>query len=290
MNAMKRLVWFCWFFLVLSLASCSSSSRPLKASFLLPNETLGLHSEFQPYFAACGIDGTFVMYDARNGKWEMSDTTFSKVATLPASTFKIVNLLIALETRAVLDENEIVKWTSAYVDTLKYGHRPEIYHDMTVAEAFEVSAGWVFVELANRVGKENYKKYLLLSQYGNGNLNQPDVDFWNFGAFGISPIDQVKFLRRFYEGKLPFKKHHIEIVKKVMRTEKIGEYTLKSKTGWTRHGGINTGWWVGYVEHQREVSFFAIRLLQDRKFNSPNFGSCRMKIAKTILKDLKKIP
>ena len=77
----------------------------------------------------------------------------TKQETLPASTFKIINLLIALETKTISSEKEIVKWVGS-TDTLKYGYRPEIYHDMTVSEAFEVSAGWVFVELAKKIGKK----------------------------------------------------------------------------------------------------------------------------------------
>lgn len=86
----------------------------------------------------------------------MSDTTDIKQGCLPASTFKIINLLIALETKTIANENEIVKWIGK-VDTVKYGYRPEIYRDMTVKEAFEVSAGWVFIELAKKIGRENYQ-------------------------------------------------------------------------------------------------------------------------------------
>ena len=64
--------------------------------------------------------------------------------TLPASTFKIINTLIALETGVIADENEIVKWPGK-TDTVKYGYRPDIYHDMSLKEAFKRSAGWVYV-------------------------------------------------------------------------------------------------------------------------------------------------
>ncbi len=102
-------------------------------------------------------------------KWIVSDTVGLEIETLPASTFKIINLLIALETNTIKDENEIIKWVGS-TDTVKYGYRPEIYHDMPVKEAFELSAGWVFVELAKKIGKDTYKKHLTESKYGNNNL------------------------------------------------------------------------------------------------------------------------
>lgn len=240
------------------------------------------------YFKDCGIDGSIVIFDNQKKKWFASDTMSVRKETLPASTFKIINLLIALETKTIKDENQVVKWIGK-TDTLKYGYRPDIYHNMSVKEAFEVSAGWVFVELAKKIGKEKYKKYLALSHYGNGDLSQKDADFWNFGAFEISTVNQVEFLKKLYDEQLPFSERNIQIVKKVMITEKKDNYIIRSKTGWTRDKGMNTGWWVGYVENPKGVYFFATRLLQDRKFNNPDFGKCRKEITKNVLRDLEVI-
>jgi beta-lactamase class D len=242
--------------------------------------------ELKNHFVPCQADGVIVIYDKNKQQWIMSDSADANKETLPASTFKIINLLIALETNVITDVNEVVPWPGS-TDTVKYGYRPDIYHDMSVKEAFAVSAGWVFVELAKKIGRENYQKYLRLSRYGNLDLSQNDPDFWNFGAFAISPINQVMFLKDLYSGKLPFAKQNMAIVKNVMLTEQNKEYTLGSKTGWTRENGINTGWWVGYLERKEGVYFFATRLLQDRKINSANFGSCRKESTLSILKALK---
>lgn len=102
--------------------------------------------------------------------------------------------MIALETNTIKDENEIIKWVGS-TDTVKYGYRPEIYHDMPVKEAFELSAGWVFVELAKKIGKDTYRKHLAESKYGNNNLSQTEADFWNFGDFAISPKNRVEFVK-----------------------------------------------------------------------------------------------
>jgi beta-lactamase class D len=206
-------------------------------------------------------------------------------ATLPASSFKIINLLIALETKTIKDENETIKWIGT-TDTIRYGFRPEIYNDLTVKEAFELSAGWVFVELAKKIGRNNYKKYLSDCKYGNLDLSQNDTDFWNFGDFAVSSINQVEFIRNLYDEKLPFTKRNIEIVKRVMITEQNEQYTIRAKTGWTRENEINTGWWVGYIENKDRVYFFATRLLQDRKIRRDDFGTCRKEITMQVLREL----
>lgn len=244
--------------------------------------------DFVTPFKDCQIEGSASVFDYKNKKWILSDNKDARIETLPASTFKIINLLIALETGVIKDENEVVNWVGK-TDTTLYGYRPDIYKDMSVKEAFEVSAGWVFIELAKKIGKERYKHYLKLCQYGNQNLSQKDADFWNFGAFAISPVNQIEFLTKVYEEKLPFSKRNIEILKRVMITEKTDTYSIRSKTGWTRVSGNDIGWWVGYVERNDNVYFFATRIIKKRSTINNNFGQCRKDITKNILRQLKAI-
>jgi beta-lactamase class D len=244
--------------------------------------------DLQQSFRECSIKGSTTIYDYKNQYWIYSDSLDALKLSLPASTFKIINLLIALEIKLIKDENEVIKWVGK-TDTTLYGYRPEIYKDMTLREAFEVSAGWVFIELAKKIGKKNYTKYLNACRYGNLDLSMKDVDFWNFGSFGISPQNQVMFLKAVYEEKLPFSKRNYEILKRVMVVEKTNDYTIRAKTGWTRDGGIDSGWWVGYVESRENTYFFATRISKKRSESNPNFGQCRKTITKTILKQMNAI-
>jgi beta-lactamase class D len=244
--------------------------------------------DLQQSFRECSIKGSTTIYDYKNQYWIYSDSLDALKLSLPASTFKIINLLIALEIKVIKDENEVIKWVGK-TDTTLYGYRPEIYKDMTLREAFEVSAGWVFIELAKKIGKKNYTKYLNACRYGNLDLSMKDVDFWNFGSFGISPQNQVMFLKAVYEEKLPFSKRNYEILKRVMVVEKTNDYTIRAKTGWTRDGGVDSGWWVGYVESRENTYFFATRISKKRSESNPNFGQCRKTITKTILKQINAI-
>jgi len=218
----------------------------------------------------------------------MSDPADANIPSLPASTFKIINLLIALETGVIKDETEMIKWPGI-TDTTRYGYRPEIYRDLTVKEAFEVSAVWVFLDLAEKIGRERYQHYLALCKYGNADLSEKNTDFWNLGQLAISPRNQVEFLVKMYDGKLPFSKRTIDIVKRVMVTEQTKDYIIRSKTGWTRENGMDTGWWVGYVERGKDLYFFATRVSKQRSEIHPNFGNCRKEITRNILKQLKAI-
>lgn len=282
---MKLIYLFSGIVFSVLIISCSANRDTSNQIFDLKTGNNIIHHDHSRYFDSCSVKGSVVIYDNANKTWIVTDTVGIFKETLPASTFKIINLLIALETKTISDENEIIKWVGS-TDTVKYGYRPEIYHDMTGKEAFEISAGWVFIELAKKIGKDNYQKYLTLCEYGNLDLSQSDDDFWNFGDFAISPINQVEFLKNLYEENLPFSHRNIEIVKRVMISEQTEEFSIRAKTGWTRDNNINTGWWVGYLDTEEGVYFFATRLLQDRKQNRDDFGICRKEITKKLFREL----
>lgn len=242
-------------------------------------------TNWQEPFNNCGIPGSITIYDYRAKKWITSDIDDSYAGTLPASTFKIINTLIALETGVIKNENEIINWPGS-TDTTKYGYRPKIYHDMSMREAFKASAGWAYVELAKKIGKEKYRIFLEDVNYGNKDVSIDDPDFWNFGNLAISPANQIQLLIGIHEETLPFSKRSFNILKEIMIEEENNRYTLRAKTGWTREGGKDTGWWVGYVEREDNVFFFATRLIKEREQKNPRFANCRKEITKTILKDL----
>lgn len=282
---MKALSLFVLVIIFQLFAGCSSFKQAGTPFNNRTKNNITVREDFQRYFDNCVVEGTIIVFDPRNNAWTVSDTIGLEMETLLASTFKIINLLIALETNTIKDENEIVKWVGN-TDTVKYGYRPDIYHDMSVQEAFELSAGWVFLELSKKIGKDTYKKYLTACKYGNNLLTQTDADFWNFGEFAISPKNQVEFLHSLYEGNLPFSKRNMDIVKRVMLTEQTTAYSIRAKTGWTRDSNINTDGWTGYIETKKGTYILATRLLQDRKMNRPDFGSCRKDITKKVFKDL----
>ncbi len=76
------------------------------------------------------------------------------------------------------------------------------------------------------------------------------------------------------------------VVKRLMVSEITSTYVIHAKTGWTRDNGMDTGWWVGYVEKQGSAYFFATRLIKSRKIPNPNFADCRKRITKDILRQL----
>ena len=255
--------------------------------FLLLPLSLYAQTDFEKTFKDYNVTGSITIYDLDKDLWIYSDENDSKIGTLPASTFKIINSLIALETGIIKDEKQLIKWVGIQnVDTVRYGYRPDIYKNMSLAEAFDKSAVWVHLEIAKRVGREKYKSYLKRCDYGNQDFSEPGTDFWNFGAFKISPVEQINFLKKLYEGTLPFSKRTISIVKKIMVTEVGANYVIRAKTGMGILADQSIGWWVGYVETKGNVYFFSTRIRTDSTKFSAKFAGDRKALTKSILKQL----
>jgi beta-lactamase class D len=246
--------------------------------------------DFEKIFKDNKVTGSITIYDPVTDLWIYSNEADSKVATLPASTFKIINSLIALETGVVKNENELIKWVGINaVDTVHYGYRPDIYKDMNLAEALAKSAVWVHLELAKKIGREKYKHYLTLCKYGNLDFSEPGIDFWNFGPFAISPEQEINFIKDLYEEKLPFSKRNIAIVKKIMLTETGSAYEIHAKTGMAIVSQESLGWWIGYVENKGQVYYFATRIRKETVLFTSEFTSARKEITKTVLRQLNMI-
>lgn len=235
-------------------------------------------------FSKNHVTGSVTVFDYGNQIWYYSDSIDARRPSLPASTFKIINTLIALNTGALQDENEVIPF-KGIPDTVLFGFRPETYHDMALDEAFKKSVVWFYYELAERIGKKTYQKYLRKADYGNGNLTQPGTDFWNFGDFAISPVEQIEFLVAVYRQKKPFSKRSYEILKDVMLHEATETYKIYAKTGWERNAKEDNGWWVGYIVTEKNTIFFATRITKPRQAINKNFSSLRKKLTMEFLRN-----
>ncbi|MFD2744293.1 MULTISPECIES: penicillin-binding transpeptidase domain-containing protein [Sphingobacterium] len=252
--------------------------------FVLTGSATG-QSQYQHLFDTYAVSGSTTIYVYNNKTWLFTDSVDAHTETLPASTFKIMNALIALEEKAVKDEHEVLKW-----DRIRKKHfDTEIdswNKDTDLKTAYKNSTIWFFVRLAEKIGRTNYQQYLEKCDYGNANLSEKGTDFWNYGDFGITPKNQVEFLVHLHENKVPFSSETSSTVKEIMISEKTDAYILREKTGWTRKADQDIGWWVGYIETPEQLLFFATRIKKDVKQNNPNFSKARKEITKSILSDM----
>lgn len=171
----------------------------------------------------------------------------------PASTFKILNALIALEL-GIVNEADEVDWdgTPTWNDDWK--------RSFNIRAAFQASAVWFFQRLARQIGIENYKHFLSECQFGNAQCGKNLDSFWLDGTLLISPIEQVGFIERLATGDLPFRPETIASVQDFMVIEQTACSVLRAKTGWIDEPHAKYGWFVGYRETDAGVDVFATQI------------------------------
>ena len=239
-----------------------------------------IQNNWKKFYDEVGMEGAFAIYNQKNKEYTLYNPAFFREEFLPASTFKIFNSLVGIETGIIADENFIIKW-----DGMDKGY-PLWNKDQDLREAFKNSTVWYYQELARRVGGKDLKIWLDRAKYGNTDTSGGIDMFWLTGGLRISMEQQIDFLKRLQADQLPFSKRSMDIVKNIMIREITPEYTIRSKTGWIGNTGANTGWYVGYVELKNNIYFFA-NYLKDSDASDPNFAKARIEITNKILKSLK---
>ncbi|HNB80719.1 MAG TPA: penicillin-binding transpeptidase domain-containing protein [Chitinophagaceae bacterium] len=214
----------------------------------------------------------------------------------PASTFKIMNSLIALETGVAPDEELIIPWDK----TIR--PRTEWNKDMTMREAFQVSCVPYYQELARRIGITDLKKWIDTVQYGNRETGSVVDEFWLNNSLQISNDEQVGLMKKLYFDKLPFSPRSQRIVRNLMLQEDSSAYRLYYKTGTSANENKFLAWIVGFVERketQKSVLGGHEETNYKPYFFSMNFETndtlmdtrtVRLDILKSILRERKILP
>lgn len=259
---------FSFYFLLLS--ACS------------PNNVT-VDNSLQKYFDEQHVEGTFGLFDNGTGQFTIYNLSrFKDSAFLPASTFKIVNSLIGIETGKIVNEKMIIPWDGV-VRTFPGGDTANAWNkDLTMEEAFKVSAVPYYQEVARRIGKDTMQRWLDSLQYGTHKIKSAIDTFWLDNSLKVTPDEQLGLVKKLYFDQLPFQKRSQDIVKKVMVQEDNANYKLSYKTGWGfKENGKALGWVVGWIEENKHPYFFVLNLEGDHQ---ADIKTIRTKILTAILK------
>lgn len=248
--------------LVLSLTACSSSQGKVTQ--------VDLQKQFGSY------RGTFKLYDLTNRTYKVYNPDPAGQRYCPASTFKVLHSLIALQTGVVKDENAVMKWDGTVHPTAEWNK------DQTLASAVQNSVIWYFQSVAREVGREREQQYLNKVGFGNKQIGDDLEAFWLDGSLQVSVDEQLEFMTRLYKEELPFEARVMETVKRVITREQSGSYTLAGKTGSAVRVTPNVGWYVGYVVSDGKPYTFVTRI----EGGSEASGAKAREITDAVLREL----
>ncbi|MBC8154887.1 MAG: class D beta-lactamase [Bacteroidetes bacterium] len=250
--------------------------------------------DLKRFFDARQFSGSFLLFDQRANRYTAYNYARCERGFLPASTFKIPNTLIGLETGVIADQNFVIPWD---------GKKRQIdawNRDHTLESAFRASCVPYYQELARRVGLNRMQGLVKKMDYGRMDIGAENLDrFWLEGNSRISQRQEIDFLRRVVAGRVPFSARNRAILKKIMLMDSTSTYKLYGKTGLaTLIPGLNLknelpatdiGWFVGYIETGRTVYFFATNIEQARPV-SDTFVPGRRQLTEDLLRELKILP
>ena len=239
-------------------------------------------NSLEKYFKENNVTGTFALFDNGTGNFTLYNTSrYRDSAYLPASTFKIVNSLIGIETGRAKDSAFVIPWDGVRRSNEQWNQ------DLQMKDAFASSDVPWFQELARRIGKDTMQHWL--DTLGYGRLHERFViknnldTFWLDNSLKISGDEQLGLVKKLYFGQLPFQPRSQRMVKNMMKREDNANYSLSYKTGTGRmENGHLLGWNVGWIEENHHPYFFVLQV----ESADPNYvmAAHREKMLKDILR------
>ena len=204
----------------------------------------------------------------------------------PCSTFKIPLSVMGFDAGYLQDETHPeLPFEEGYVDWLerwKQPHNPRTW--------LQNSCLWFSQYITRMLGQEHLEGYLEKFAYGNQDVsgtpgkNNQLTDSWISSSLQISPYEQVLFLQKLLDNKLPATPYAQEMTKSNLFVEELpGGWKLYGKTGsgsqFDENGVKNEdrqlGWFIGWIEKDDRKLVFVKRVLDDEKQNS--YASLRAK-------------
>lgn len=214
-------------------------------------------AEIDAVFKEENAVGTFVVYDVQESEFIIYNEVRSRHPYYPASTFKIVNSLIGLSTKAVKNTDEVFYKYDGSKMFLKSWEK-----DANLRDAIKVSQLPAYQELARKIGLEKMQENITNLNYGNMKVSNQIDTFWLQGPLEISAIQQAEFLAKLATLQLPISQSIQQSIHEIIKLEEGQNWTLYGKTGWT--GRINArdsiGWFVGWIESNGKVYSFAMNI------------------------------
>ncbi len=231
--------------------------------------------------------------DVQSGQ-TISESGDCETRVTPASTFKLALALIGFDSGILTTAGSPkLPFKKGYVTWGGDNWR----QDTTPKRWMKYSVVWYSQHMARKLGAAAITGYLTRFGYGN-------VDFsgdkgrdnaleraWIGSSLKISPREQVRFLSRMLNRKLPVKPDAVDLTASIVETVTLDSgWLVRGKTGLAyprrADGGFDrargTGWFVGWATKGDRRVVFA-RLIKDEK-RQPTHASQRAR--GSLLKDL----
>lgn len=239
------------------------------------DERVVIAPTYQDILDSAKLNGAVLIYDSQQETFYTNDSVWMKTGFLPASTFKIANSINALENGIAKDTNTMFFWDG------KPKFLKSWEEDMNFFQAYQRSCVPCYQHIARQTGVNKMRETLDKIDYPGMVFDSTSIDnFWLEGASRISQIEQIAFLKRLFNKKLPLKENTYAVMEQIMLLKETPNYKLYGKTGWAQPDDVtNIGWFVGYAKTADNVFFIATNVQPGQGFDMQDFGKVRMGVS-----------
>jgi beta-lactamase class D len=216
----------------------------------------------------------FLLVDAVSGKAVLELGSDLEEQLSPCSTFKIPLSLMGYDAGVLIDEQtplwDFQEGYDDFLDTWKAPQSPQSW--------MQYSCVWYSKVISCQLGLKKMQDYLAAFEYGNQDLSvgivlpgKEDPAWFPSAPLKISPREQVCFINKILQNKLPVSDHALAKTKAILFKEELPQgWKLFGKTGWSgsigRHDDtiLEYAWFVGWVEKDNQYFSFAY-LIREKK-------------------------
>lgn len=190
-------------------------------------------------------------------------------AYAPHSTFKIALSLMGFDSGILTNET-----TPVFPFKAEYSHGINVCKGDHNAKAWmRDSCVWFSQVLTSKLGIGKFRKYVNGFNYGNKDVsgdpgkNNALERAWLNSSIRITPDEQIQFLQKLINNKLPVSAKAIEMTKNILFIQELpGGWKLFGKTGNGRYKGeLQQGWFVGWIEKNNRKIAFVHHVVDDSK-------------------------
>lgn len=200
---------------------------------------------------------------------------------------------MALDSKIIENENTRLAWDGRKRVIASWNK------DHTAQTWISDSVIWYSQRLTERLGKIKTEYFLKKFEFGNADMSGGIKSAWLTPAFfflepventlKINGYEQVRFLQRLWEEKLPASPHSQQITKNLLVNEISSNNVLSGKTGTGfvgKNDDLRLGWYVGYLKTKFSNYVLVMNFTDTEKLEAKGFaGSEARELAKKILKE-----
>lgn len=209
----------------------------------------------------------------------------------PYSTFKVPLAVMGFDSGILkTSEKPVVEFTPEIQKSFESTSNDKKYplqlfsnRAQTPATWMKYSVVWYSRYITQQLGANAFQNYVNLFNYGNkdvsGDSSKKDGLYhsWDQSSLKISPLEQIEFIEKLSQKKLPVSTSAQENTIKIMTSENIwDDWKLYGKNG----GNKKEGWFIGWIEKGSQKIVF-VQYIEQSEDALINAG----KVAKEVAKD-----